>query len=129
MGTWSRRAPPAGASRGWEASANLAGHLDRSASERPGRTIRVHAGDMVGASPLISSRFRDEPTVRVTNRMAFDVGTVGNHEFDEGAAEALRLIRGGSGFEGSRFPYVSANVLYRGRAVLPPWRPSRSATA
>jgi 5'-nucleotidase len=102
--------------------ANLAGHLDRSASERPGRTIRVHAGDMVGASPLISSRFRDQPTVRVMNRMAFDVGTVGNHEFDEGAAEALRLIRGGSGFEGSRFPYVSANVLYRGRAVLPPWR-------
>jgi 5'-nucleotidase len=103
-------------------AANLAGHMDRAADERSGRTIRVHAGDMVGASPLISSHFKDEPTVHVMNRMQFDVGTVGNHEFDEGAAEALRLIKGGDGFEGARFPYTAANTVYQGRLLLPPWR-------
>jgi 5'-nucleotidase len=103
-------------------AANLAGHMDHAAAERPGHTIRVHAGDMVGASPLVSARFHDEPTVRAVNRMGFDVGTVGNHEFDEGAVEALRLVRGGRGFEGASFPYISANVLYHGYPPLPPWR-------
>ena len=71
----------------------LGAWLDRAAASHPERTIRVHAGDMVGASPLISSHFRDEPTIEATNRMGFDVGTLGNHEFDEGGAEALRLVR------------------------------------
>jgi 5'-nucleotidase len=71
----------------------LGAWLDRAAASHPGRTIRVHAGDMVGASPLISSHFHDEPTIDATNMMEFDVGTLGNHEFDEGGAEALRLVR------------------------------------
>src|SRR3954470_15851870 len=60
----------------------LKSHLDR--AMLPGRTIRVHAGDMVGATPLISSWFHDEPTIEAANRIGFDVGTIGNHEFDEG---------------------------------------------
>ena len=45
-------------------------------------TIRVTAGDSPGASPLISARFHDEPAVEALNLMHFDVGTLGNHDFD-----------------------------------------------
>ena len=96
----------------------LGAWLDRSASSYPGRTIRVHAGDMVGASPLISSHFKDEPTIQATNLMGFDVGTLGNHEFDEGGEEALRLVRR------ARYPYVAANTVTRegGDPILPPYQ-------
>jgi 5'-nucleotidase len=95
----------------------LGAWLDRAAASHPGRTIRVHAGDMVGASPLVSSHFHDEPTIEATNRMGFDVGTLGNHEFDEGGAEALRLVRL------ARYPYVAANTVTRdgGETILPPY--------
>lgn len=95
----------------------LGAWLDRAALSHPGRTIRVHAGDMVGASPLVSSHFQDEPTIEATNLMGFDVGTLGNHEFDEGGAEALRLAGR------ARYPYVAANSIARegGRPVLPPY--------
>jgi 5'-nucleotidase len=96
----------------------LGAWLNRAAGSHPDRTIRVHAGDMVGASPLISSHFKDEPTIEATNRMRFDVGTLGNHEFDEGGAEALRLV----GL--ARYPYVAANTVTRegGELILPPYR-------
>jgi 5'-nucleotidase len=95
----------------------LGAWLDRSAASHPGRTIRVHAGDMVGASPLISSHFHDEPAIEATNRMELDVGTLGNHEFDEGGAEALRLVRQ------ARYPYIAANTVTRegGELILPPY--------
>jgi 5'-nucleotidase len=95
----------------------LGAWLDRTAETHRDRTIRVHAGDMVGASPLISSHFHDEPTIEATNRMAFDVGTLGNHEFDEGGAEALRLVRR------ARYPYIAANTVTRdgGELILPPY--------
>ncbi len=130
-------------------AANLAGTLDRAAADYPGRTVRVHAGDMVGASPLVSSHFHDEPTMEAMKLMGFDVGTFGNHEFDEGSAEALRLVRGGrrsgrealkpgvdgrltntsrSGFPGAGFPYVSANVAdAAGRPLAAPYRVVRRA--
>ena len=95
----------------------LGAWLDRAESSHPGRTIRVHAGDMVGASPLISSHFSDEPTIAATNLMGFDVGTLGNHEFDEGGAEALRLAGRAD------YPYVAANTVTRagGELILPPY--------
>jgi 5'-nucleotidase len=71
----------------------LKSHLD--SASLPGHTIRVHAGDMVGATPLISSWFHDEPTIEAANEIGFDVGTVGNHEFDEGGDELTRLLQGG----------------------------------
>ena len=120
----------------------LDAHLDRATI--PGRTIRVHAGDMVGASPLVSSWFHDEPAIEAANAMGFDVGTVGNHEFDEGGDELLRLLRGGqragagslkrdadgsvvntssAEFGGAAFPYVGANTYDRdGELVLPPFQ-------
>ena len=111
-------------------AAYLAAHLNR--HERA-NTIRVHAGDMVSASPLVSAHFHDEPTVLAMNEMGFDVGTLGNHEFDEGREEMLRLIDGGPragsedtsdpDFPGASFPYIAANTLDRetGRPVLPPY--------
>jgi 5'-nucleotidase len=96
----------------------LGAWLNRAATSHPDRTIRVHAGDMVGASPLISSHFNDEPTIEATNQMGFDVGTLGNHEFDEGGAEALRLVKR------ARYPYIAANTETRdgGDLILPPYK-------
>ena len=96
----------------------LGAWLDRAATSHPDRTIRVHAGDMVGASPLISSHFKDEPAIEATNRMGFDVGTLGNHEFDEGGAEALRLVGR------AHYPYIAANTETRddGELILPPYK-------
>jgi 5'-nucleotidase len=119
----------------------LDAHLDRATI--PGRTIRVHAGDMVGASPLVSSWFHDEPSIEASNRIGFDVGTLGNHEFDEGGDELLRLLRGGQrtgpealerdadgtlvntsapDFGGADYPYIGANTYDQdGEPLLPPY--------
>lgn len=120
-------------------AAYLAAYLEKY-SEANKNTIRVHAGDMVGASPLISSYFHDEPTVDAMNMMEFDIGTLGNHEFDEGGREMMRLLNGGQRndgkqykdgvntsnpeFEGADFPYVAANTVYAssGKPVLPPYK-------
>jgi 5'-nucleotidase len=101
----------------------LGAWLNRAATSHPERTIRVHAGDMVGASPLISSQFKDEPTIEATNLMRFDVGTLGNHEFDEGGEEALRLVRL------AQYPYIAANTVTRdgGEPILPPYKIVRRA--
>ena len=126
-------------------AAYLASYLNEYEADNPKRTITVHAGDLVGATPLISSYFHDEPTIYAANLMGFDVGTLGNHEFDEGGGEMLRLINGGQrddgkqfkdgpdgtpvntsdpNFPGADFPYVAANTVYKdsGRTVLPPYQ-------
>ncbi|MEQ4482664.1 bifunctional metallophosphatase/5'-nucleotidase [Cohnella silvisoli] len=91
-------------------------------------TLLVHAGDMVGASAPVSALLQDEPTIEILNELGFDVGAPGNHEFDEGVDEMLRLINGGyhpvtGDFEGADFPYVSANVIDKetGKPVLKPY--------
>ena len=56
----------------------------------------VSAGDMIGATPLVSALFLDEPTIEAVNRMQIDFNAVGNHEFDEGKDELLRLQQGGN---------------------------------
>ena len=93
----------------------------------------VSAGDLVGASPLLSALFHDEPTIEAMNAIGLDLGAVGNHEFDDGAAELLRLQRGGchpsdgcqdgTPFGGARFRYLAANVVSRrtGRPLLTPY--------
>lgn len=82
-------------------------------------TLVVGAGDLVGDSPFLSSLFHDEPTIESLNLLGLQVSSAGNHEFDEGAAELLRLQRGGchpegcgdgDGFAGARFPYLAGNV-------------------
>jgi 5'-nucleotidase len=96
----------------------LGAHLDNAARSHPDRTIRVHAGDMIGASPLISSHFHDEPTIEATNMMDFDVGAVGNHEFDEGGRELMRVL------QNSRYQWLAANTVDpdTGATFLPPYK-------
>ncbi|WP_246940923.1 bifunctional 2',3'-cyclic-nucleotide 2'-phosphodiesterase/3'-nucleotidase [Bacillus pinisoli] len=80
-------------------------------------TLLVHAGDMIGGSPLISALFQDEPTIEVLEAMGFDAGTLGNHEFDEGIDELRRILYGGDhpngnpGYDGTDFPMVAANAF------------------
>ncbi|GGB38937.1 multifunctional 2',3'-cyclic-nucleotide 2'-phosphodiesterase/5'-nucleotidase/3'-nucleotidase [Sphingomonas metalli] len=99
-------------------------------------SVTVAAGDMTGASPLVSSIFLDEPTIAVMNRIGVDLNAAGNHEFDRGTAELLRLQRGGCDrvavstrtaepcrlepFGGAGFTYLSANTVGPdGRTLLP----------
>lgn len=96
-------------------------------------TITVAAGDNIGASPLISGLFHDEPAIEALNALGLDVTGVGNHEFDEGINELLRMqyggchpvegCFGGDGFVGSLFQYLAANVFYAGTndTILPPY--------
>ncbi|MFI2379516.1 bifunctional metallophosphatase/5'-nucleotidase [Streptomyces sp. NPDC018964] len=98
----------------------LATHL-RQAREGNRYSITAAGGDMVGASPLLSGLFHDEPTIEALNKLDLDVTSVGNHEFDEGARELARLQNGGchpdegcytdKRFKGADFPYLAANVL------------------
>ena len=94
-------------------------------------SIFVSAGDLIGASPLISALFHDEPTIEVMNEIGLDINGVGNHEFDEGPAELLRMQRGGShpvdgdldgdGFDGADFKFLAANVIVddTGKTLFP----------
>ncbi|MFD5797237.1 bifunctional metallophosphatase/5'-nucleotidase [Streptomyces diastatochromogenes] len=110
----------------------LATHL-RTAREGHPYSITAAGGDMVGASPLLSGLFHDEPTVEALNKLKLDVTSVGNHEFDEGARELARLQNGGchptdgcytdEEFQGADFPYLAANVLDEktGKPILKPY--------
>ncbi len=107
----------------------LATHLARAVAQNP-NSIVVAAGDLVGASPLLSALFHDEPTIESMNAMHLSVASVGNHEFDEGWPELSRIQKGGchrsdgcqdgDGFGGATFTYLAANVLQGGRPILPP---------
>ena len=119
----------------------LAAWVARLTAENPNHVV-VGGGDFVGASPLTSALFFDEPSVEALNRVGVDFTSVGNHEFDKGAAELLRLQRGGckltdgkpdpnsckglgshgpGTFDGARFQWLSANVVdtATGRPLLP----------
>jgi 5'-nucleotidase len=121
----------------------LAHHLRKlrtQAAANGAETITVAAGDLIGASPLVSAAFHDEPTIEAMNRMKLDVASVGNHEFDEGWRELRRMQRGGclpdgpdgannqnscpdpnAPFEGADFRYLAANVFWeeQGNQPLP----------
>lgn len=84
----------------------------------------VTAGDMIGASPIVSSLFLDEPTIEALNLMKVDFAATGNHEYDQGFAELLRMQNGGcekfttkvpcqlsKPFKGAAFQYLAANTI------------------
>ncbi|MGC5330158.1 bifunctional metallophosphatase/5'-nucleotidase [Micromonospora sp. DT62] len=95
-------------------------------------TTTVGAGDLIGATPLVSAAFHDEPTIELMDEIGLDVSSVGNHEFDEGIDELIRINKGGchpvdgcqdgDGFAGAKFTYLAANTVSRktGLPILPP---------
>jgi 5'-nucleotidase len=95
--------------------------------------IFVAAGDLIGASPLLSALFHDEPTIESLSMMGLAVASVGNHEFDEGKDELLRMQNGGCHrsdkcqgphpFEGAKFHYLAASTVdtATGKTVFPPY--------
>ncbi|MFZ2013368.1 MAG: bifunctional metallophosphatase/5'-nucleotidase [Nocardioides sp.] len=114
-------------------AAYLATHLQMARAGHP-NTLTVSAGDNIGASPLLSAAFHDEPTILALNAMGLQVSSVGNHEFDEGSAELLRMQNGGCRtddgcydmghpFPGAAFQYLAANVISDAthQPLLPPF--------
>ncbi len=99
---------------------------------RVAHSVTVSAGDMIGASPLVSALFLDEPTIEAMEEVGVDYNAVGNHEFDKGSAELVRMQRGGCGkhttrqpcriepFDGASFRFLAANVLTRSGGTLFP---------
>ncbi|CAN5445420.1 hypothetical protein BH23ACT6_BH23ACT6_16040 [soil metagenome] len=88
----------------------------------PDQSMTVAAGDLIGGSPFLSGIFHDEPSVESMNQMGLDVSSVGNHEFDEGTEELLRMQKGGchpddgcyfpdEPYTGAEFPWLAANVV------------------
>jgi 5'-nucleotidase len=108
-------------------------HLDRLRSTNPRATFTISTGDLIGASPLVSAIFKDEPTIEAMNLLGLDMNVVGNHEFDEGIDELERMryggchptegCFGGDGFEGADFPFLAANVVRErtGETIFPPY--------
>ena len=91
----------------------------------------VAAGDLIGASPFLSAMFHDEPTIESLSMMGLEVAAVGNHEFDEGKDELLRMQNGGCHpidgcqgphpFLGAKFRYLAASTIEKAtsKTVLP----------
>ncbi|MGE3692297.1 MAG: bifunctional UDP-sugar hydrolase/5'-nucleotidase [Novosphingobium sp.] len=119
------RIPVGGAA--WFASA-----IDRYRATNP-NTLVLSAGDMFGGSPITSSLFLDEPTIEVMNRIGVDFNALGNHEFDRGRQEVMRMQKGGCAkhtvrepcqiekqFAGANFPFLAANVVTEeGKTLFP----------
>ena len=115
----------------------MAGYVTDLKRQNP-NTVVVSAGDIIGATPLLSSLFHDEGTIETMNRLGLDFNAVGNHEFDEGQSELKRMQNGGCHptnrntcrgaevgtpvpFEGAKFRFLAANVMEAatGQTVFP----------
>jgi 5'-nucleotidase len=106
------------------------------------QTVTVSAGDTIGASPLISANYLDEPTIDAMNLLGLEINSVGNHEFDRGGDELKRMQTGGCAkftrrtpcaiepFGGARFRYLAANVVGAdGHTIFPPTALKRFQTS
>ncbi|HEX3343813.1 MAG TPA: hypothetical protein VHS09_04535, partial [Polyangiaceae bacterium] len=111
-------------------AAYLATHVAQLRSSNPA-TIVVSAGDLTGASPMVSNLYEDQPVILVMNRIGLDLEAVGNHDFDRGLT-ALRLLQqagcassgcDGGAYPGASFQYLAANVVddVTGRTVFSPY--------
>lgn len=121
----------------------IAGYVSKLKSENRYTTV-VSAGDLIGATPLVSALFHDEPTIETMNMAGLDISAVGNHEFDEGKDELKRMQNGGchptdpnscqgasvgaptaddGSFAGADFRFLAANVVEKatGKPVFPPY--------
>jgi 5'-nucleotidase len=137
---WTQKTVPAGG------IAYLGTHI-KSLREGHPNTLTVAAGDLIGASPLVSALFHDEPTIEALNSIGMDVTGVGNHEFDEGVDELERMRYGdqlggdgchpvdgcqdGTPYGGSIFPFLAANVFFQGtdETIFPPYEIRKAGNA
>jgi 5'-nucleotidase len=111
----------------------LATHINTLRALNP-NTVVVSAGDLIGASPLLSALFHDEPTIEAFNQIGLDFNAVGNHEFDEGWTELVRMQNGGchpvdgcqdgDPFAGANFQFLAANVVRKdnGKTIFPAYK-------
>jgi 5'-nucleotidase len=109
---------------------HLATAIAVSKAKNPNHAV-VAAGDLIGGSPLLSALFNDEPAIESLSAMGLDIAAVGNHEFDKGAAELLRMQRGGchpvngckgpAPFTGAKFMYLAASTYVQatGQTFMP----------
>ncbi len=115
----------------------LAGYVEYLKAQNPYNVV-VSAGDLIGASPLVSGLYHDEGTIETMNRLGLEISAVGNHEFDKGRQELLRMQSGGCftgdkntcrgaevgmavPFGGAKFQYLAANVFDEasGKTIFP----------
>lgn len=111
----------------------LATHIKTLKATNPNSVV-LSAGDLIGASPLVSALFHDEPSIEAMNLIGLDVNAVGNHEFDEGVDELIRMQEGGchpvdgcidgDDFAGADFRFLAANVTWKsnGKPVFPAYK-------
>jgi 5'-nucleotidase len=114
-------------------AAYLASAIDSLKADAPNNVV-VAAGDLIGASPLSSSLFLDEPSIMAMNMVGLEFNAAGNHEFDRGTAELLRMQSGGcekhtqaepcrvdKPFPGARFRMLAANSIRDDKTLFPPY--------
>ena len=123
-------------------AAALAGMVQTLRAGAP-HSLMLSGGDLIGASPLVSTLFKHESTIEVMNKIGLEVNAVGNHEFDAGITELKRIASGGCAtaepdsavtscglepYRGAKFPLISANVLdAQGKTTLAPYIVKRYA--
>ncbi|MBG0820508.1 bifunctional metallophosphatase/5'-nucleotidase [Planomonospora sp. ID91781] len=101
-------------------AAYIAAHMEQLTDKN---TLKVAQGDLIGATPLISAAFHDEPSVEFLGKIGVTTSAVGNHEFDEGYAELRRIMKGGchpvdgcspaGEWKGAAYDYIGANVILK----------------
>ncbi|WP_344865340.1 bifunctional metallophosphatase/5'-nucleotidase [Planomonospora alba] len=101
-------------------AAYIAAHMEQLTDSN---TIKVAQGDLIGATPLISAAFHDEPSVEFLGKIGITTSAVGNHEFDEGYDELKRIMYGGchpvdgcspaGQWKGAKYDYIGANVILK----------------
>ena len=102
-------------------AAFLATHVRQLRAEQRNSLV-LTGGDNIGASPLASALFHDEPTIEFLNSIGTTASAVGNHELDEGYKELLRIQFGGchpvdgcqfhNPYTGADFPYLASNITF-----------------
>lgn len=120
--------PPTGSTGGL---GYLATHIGELEADNP-NTLFLSGGDLIGASPIVSGLFHDEPTIEGMNLLGMDLAVVGNHEFDDGLAELYRMQDGGCHpdgcqaghtFQGADFQFLAANVVGpNGHPIFPAYK-------
>lgn len=114
-------------------AAYLASAIDATRA-RHAHSLTVSAGDLISASQLASSIYLDEPSIGIANRIGLDFNAVGNHEFDRGRDELLRMQSGGCAqhtprqpcaveqFKGAAFRFLAASTITEtGKTLFPPY--------